>query len=242
MIIASLALLFGVLAIIILWQFVSSRHYIQIGKGLAAHTVAFSRHLDHPKFRILFVGDSSAVGVGTSSPEHSIAGLTGKLYPEAEIVNVSVSGSKAHDVIAQLKNVTEQYNLIMVHVGGNDVVRFTPYKQLTTDVQEVLELAVSKGKHVLVTSTGNVGTAKLLPAFSRPLYTWRSRGVRAVLKHQVAASKGNVRYTDLFREQAKDPFALEPEKYYAADMFHPSDAGYEEWFVLITKELANFHL
>ncbi len=241
MLIFTVILLF-VLGGVAIWQFVLTRHFINIGEKLAAKATAFSRKSENAKLHILFVGDSSGVGTGTSSPLTSIAGLVGKRYPEAEILNMSINGARTKDVISQLKNTAGKYDLIMIHVGGNDNVRFTNYDQLAKDIRQALDLALSKSNQVLLTTTGNVGTAKLLPASSRWIFEQRSRRIRTIFMQQVAASQGNIRYTDLFRERSDDPFARDPQKYYAADMFHPSDAGYLDWFTLMEKELNNFSL
>ncbi len=42
--------------------------------------------------------------------------------------------------------------------------------------------------------------------------------------------KYNGDYIQLFVERETDPFVLEPEKYLAEDVFHPSSLGYAEWF------------
>ncbi|MEK7105659.1 MAG: GDSL-type esterase/lipase family protein [Patescibacteria group bacterium] len=241
-IVTIILLIVAALIVYIVVQVLRTQHYIKIGEALAATTVPFSRATESPSMRILIVGDSTAVGVGTSGPSTSIAGLVGTRYPKAEITNFGVSGAKVKDLIKQLETVEGTYDLVMVHIGGNDIVRFTPLDELKIDIRTALDLAASHGKHVLVTTTGNIATVRLFPAPTRWIFRPRTLKVREIFMSAAAATNGDARYTDLFRERAQDPYATNPQKYYAADMFHPSDAGYADWFTLISKELDQFSL
>lgn len=227
----------AVLVAYAVFQIARSFRLIRVGEGLASRAVPFARELGEPSFRILVAGDSTGVGTGASGPEASLAGLTGNKYPAASVTNVAVNGAKAHGVIAQLNQDEGTYDLVLLHVGGNDTVRFTDLEALRRDIRTILDLAVKKGSRVLLTSTGNVGTVPLFPAPTRWILDRRTRSVRSILVEEVALSGQNVRYTDLFREKPQDPFALDPATYYAADQFHPSDAGYRDWFGLMEREL-----
>jgi lysophospholipase L1-like esterase len=225
-----------------LQQYWRTQKLIRIGVKLATDTVPYSRIQPDGQPRILIVGDSTGVGVGASSPQTSIAGLVGEKYPRAEIINVAVSGAKIADVPKQLATIPDKsFDIVMLHMGGNDVVRFTRYAKIETGLAEVLALAHAKGNYVLLTSTGNVGTVPLLPPLSRWIFERRTRRVRELCITSVAKSQASTtRFTDLFRERAQDPYAQNPDKYYAADKFHPSDAGYADWFTFISSELDNF--
>ena len=233
-----------ILVAYIIQQVLRTQGLIQIGVALSEKTVPYSREVVDAKLKILFVGDSTGVGVGAGKPEESIAGMVGAMYPNATIVNKAVSGAKVADVIHQIKDIPDaSYALVMVHIGGNDVVRFTKDEDVQRDIAVVLEQAQRKGSFVLLTSTGDVGTAPLLPAATRWLFERKTRSVRAILLAQVAATNSvNVRFADLFREHSQDPFFLNPEIYYAADSFHPSTKGYQDWFQFISKELDAFPL
>lgn len=235
-----LLVLLALLAIYVVGQILRTQQYIRIGRQMAEEAIPFSRNNPEAELRILIAGDSTGVGTGASSPETSLAGLIGKKYPEAEIMNIAVNGSKVSDLISQLEAVDQHFDIVSLHIGGNDNVRFTSYDQLKTEIAKALELASSKADHVLLTTTGNVGTVGLFPAPTRWIFEIRTRKIRSLFMEQVQLAKGDVRYTDLFRERAQDPFAQDPKKYYAQDYFHPSDAGYADWFSFISKELDTF--
>ena len=229
-------------ALYLAYEALRTQHYINVGTDLANKAVPYIQHPKNPTLRILMVGDSTGVGTGASSPKTSLAGLVGQRYPHADITNASVNGAKVHDVIKQLEGVPGNFDLLMIEIGGNDSVRNTDLTQLANDLQQVLTLANGKAKHILVTSTGNIGTVPLFPWFTRWIYQKRTLAVRAVFMKQIAAQTFDVRYTDLYRTADKDPYALDPKKYYGADSFHPSDAGYADWFTLISAQLDKIKL
>jgi lysophospholipase L1-like esterase len=188
-------------------QFVRTRQYIKTGNGLAERAQAFSRELPDARMKILVIGDSTGVGTGASSPETSLAGLVGKKYPDASFVNRSVNGAKTGEAIGQLEQAGDDYDLILVHIGGNDNVHFTSYEKIRSDLRSLLDLAQKKGRHVLVTTTGNVGTVPLFPSPVRFIFGNRSRAIRKIFIEEVEKSSDGVRYVDLFREKENDPFA-----------------------------------
>lgn len=192
------------------------------------------------KARIICGFEEEDTALGAEAPEFSIAGLVGDMFPDARIVNQGVVGSKTRELISRLEGLSEQFDLIMIHTGGNDIVRFTNFDDLKTDIKTVLTLAKTRADHVTLTTSGNIGTSKLLPLGTRWLFERRTRKVRDIFKP--AAEEVGVDYIDLFRERDKDPFAKDPRKYYAADIFHPSDDGYAEWFSIISKTLEQIDL
>jgi len=232
-------LLLAVLIISI--ELLLSWRLIAVGNKLADKAVPFSRDLPNAKTKILIIGDSTGVGTGASSPKLSIAGRVGKTYPQANIVNLSVNGARTSELIPRLKKLkNEHFDLIMLHIGGNDTVRFTDLITLKESIEAVLDLAIAHADNVTLTSTGNVGTAKLLPFATRWAFENRTRKVRAIFKK--AAEDRKVSYVDLFREKDLDPFAKDPKKYYAMDSFHPSDIGYEDWYSFIEKVLPTLNI
>jgi lysophospholipase L1-like esterase len=229
-------LIAALFVIFVIADYLITRHRIQIGRKLAMMARPFSRNKLEARMKILVIGDSTALGTGASQPEHSLAGLLGASFSEASIENHGVNGAKTKDLIKRLERLKgKRYDLMMIHIGGNDVVRFTERKDLMHDIDIVLRSAKQLADKVVLVSTGNVGTAKLLPLGTRWLFTWRTRQVRDVLK--TAAAKQGISYVDLFREPKDDPFARDPSKYYAADSFHPSDEGYLDWFQIIRRNL-----
>ncbi len=224
------------------WQAWRIGRLMRVAEKLAAASLPFSRTVHQATLRILVVGDSSGLGIGASTAASSIAGLIGEKYTQANVVNVAVNGARTNDAVRQLQATPGTFDLIVVMVGGNDIVHFTPHEQLRRELGTVLALASRKAKHVLFSPTGNVGDVLLFPAPVRWILARRSRAIRRLFTEQVAAAAGDVRFADLYREGGADPFVVHPQRYFAADLFHPSDAGYADWFNVISSQLDHFRI
>jgi lysophospholipase L1-like esterase len=208
----------------------------KIGKDIAHITLPYSIHIRNPAKRVLVIGDSLAVGVGASTPERSIAGLLSTDYPTTDITNFAVSGSKIKDVLKTLESSKDLgYDLLLIQVGGNDVVQFTPVEDAATDMDSLLKLAKTKSSKVIFYSSGSVGFA---PIFIPPVswvYTYRTTQLYSALKK--VADDNNVTYIDLLYSKKDDPFKNDIDEYYANDYFHVSDAGYKFWYEKIKPHL-----
>lgn len=234
----TILIIFALILFVVGIEVILTWRLINVGNGLAdaAAKVKFERVVPSAEKKILIIGDSTAVGTGASDSKFSIAGRVGQTFPNASITNLGVNGAKTHELIPRLENLKgRHFDLVMLHIGGNDTVRFTDLEELTVNIAIVLDLTKSLGDKVTLTSTGNVGTAHLLPFGTRWAFKDRTRKVRAIFKE--AAEKRGVAYVDLFREKENDPFAKDPGKFYAEDSFHPSDVGYEDWYTFIEKVL-----
>lgn len=220
-------------------QFFRMRGLIRIGTALATEAVPYEQYPKKSTQRFLVIGDSSGVGTGATETAFSTAGRLGADFPKAQIVNLSVNGSKTTDVIARLQALAGQrYDMILIQIGGNDIVRFTDVSAHEEDLRTVLSLATQLSDHVLLLHSGNVGTSHFFPYGTRFLWTRRTMLVREM--YMRVAPEYDVVYIDLFREDADDPFVQENTKMYATDFFHPSDDGYAFWYEEIKKQIPKF--
>lgn len=215
-----------------LTQYIVLRNRIAVGNELAQKSIAYSQHPQQPTQYILIVGDSTAVGTGASEPIHSIAGRLGADYPNADIVNMAVNGAKIQDVKAVLSEYTgPRVDLLLIHMGGNNIVQFTALDTVEEDMLAVFTRAHDIADDVVVVTSGNVGTAKVLPLGIRWVWGVRTRQVRELfLQH---TKEQGIHYVDLYTKPSDDPFSRDAKKYYAADMFHPSNEGYALWYTQI---------
>ncbi len=249
-----LGLLFFVL---VLYHAVRMRVLIQRGKKVAKNAVAFQRILPEATMRILIAGDSTAVGTGAARPEESVAGRFSSDYPDAEIVNVSRNGMRVRELLSELEGGSQStsrlgsknnivrpewrtsfvgsFDLIVLQIGANDIVYFTPLSQLREDLDALLKRARELSHTVLILHSGNLGAAPLFPWPVSTFYTARTRRVRSL--YQELAVKGGAHYVDLFQERRDDIFLQDPEKYYLTDLYHPSSDGYGVWYRRIRETL-----
>jgi len=202
---------------------------VNTGRGLAKASEPFEIRVKEANRRVLVIGDSTGVGTGASDSADSIAGRIARDYPGTEIVNLAQDGAKVEDIPAQLKDFRNgEFDLVLLQVGGNDIIRFTDLDRLNDSITEVLRLSSDKGGKVIFMSTGNVGLA---PVFFPPvswIYSWRTRKVRAMF--MAVSHKEKVEYIDLFKERDEDPFLRDSATFYAADTLHPGSEGYRLWY------------
>jgi len=208
------------------WRFGALFFHANKGFHLANRSKPFERELADCRARVLVVGDSLAVGTGAHRAEESIAGLLGREFPDVAVINRARNGAKAADAVRQLRALPEhlRFDVVLVHVGGNDVLRATPLPQLEADLDEVFREARSRTGHVIFMTPPNVG---LCPVFFPPfswLLSMRSRHARDIFR-RVSAEHG-VACIDLFRERGEDVFSRNPRLYFADDRLHPTSESY----------------
>jgi lysophospholipase L1-like esterase len=232
MIIKVVLIIIAVLALYVGYEYMRFRHFEQIGLALAAHPTPFVRASGVRS--ILVVGDSSAAAVGTTDPKYSVAGRLSQLL-DASVENLAKSGSRVADVLNQLPEaIRPKYDLILIEVGGNDVTHNTPIPDATRDLDTVLKEARAKSDHVVLITAGDVGEAPIFPWFIRPIMSRRSDALKQVFMQEAQAN--DALYVDLY--QVTEVFKTDYSKYYAADLFHPTDAGYGVWSAEIEKQMS----
>ncbi len=179
--------------------------------------------------KILFLGDSTAVGTGAQCHHESVAGYFGKDYPQANIINISRNGLKLNELLQLwVPAPGDRYDLVVIQVGGNDILRFTPYEEIAADLPQLLARAKSVADQVVILHSGNVGIA---PVFIWPfdrIMTARTLKIRAI--YQAHAKASGVIYIDLFRYLANDPMVGDIGYFYSPDGLHPSGKGYQKWY------------
>ena len=171
------------------------------------------------------LGDSTAQGIGASSYDRGyVGGLLAWLADHTgqrwRVVNLSRSGARAADVLAEQLPALEALGptgLVTLAVGANDMVRRTPAPRLLAALTEVLD-RLPRGA-VVATLPQGLGR-------SRPVEVndWLVRE---------ATGRGLV-VADLWRHTGP-PWSGK----FAADGFHPNDAGYQHWLAAFTEALAD---
>ena len=182
---------------------------------------------------ILIAGDSTGYGTGASRGSNTVAGYLGADFPEYAVENMSVNGRTIGGLAAALPERTAgtQYRVILLQIGGNDIIQKKPVATSEADLRAVLEVATKRADQVIMMSSGNVGTAVAFvsdagepdPEYDRVTREMREMFMRVTSEYEVA-------YVDLFVEPEVDVYFKEPKRYLAADGLHPSDLGYFDWY------------
>lgn len=210
--------------------------------GLVSRAMPFERK-DVPSGapRALFVGDSTAVGVGAIENSRSVAGLFARDYPKFFIENNAVSGRKVADILPAFQSYEDHsFDLVIIQIGGNDIVRFSEKAKLGKDIRSVMKESRRVGKNVVLLTAGNVANAPLLP---RPVaFLWEKRTLAVREMFRSASRESGAYYVDLFRDKSDDPFAADPKRYHSLDLFHPSADGYALWYASLKETIEGNHL
>ncbi len=204
---------------------------------LIKKTIPFSRSVPNSTHKILILGDSTAYGTGVSGPQFSTAGRLASLYPESEVVNLAQNGLKIEGLIEILKarDLKEHFNIILIQIGANDIIRLTPMNKIETGISSVLEMTKSMSDQVIILHSGDIGESEFFPWYIKPLLSKRSGDVKEIYMKQT--SKVDAQYVDLIDSPVAKLLKENPQKYYANDFLHLSDDGYALWFEEIKKQL-----
>jgi lysophospholipase L1-like esterase len=183
-----------------------------------------------PGVRIAALGDSLAFGTGASSPQKAFIFRAFEMLrvgrPASEIDNFAMGGSTARDVLRlqapRLRST--RFHVIVICVGGNDVVRRVPsgdfartYGQLLTAVRRLQPRA-----RVVCCGVPDVGVSPLFTGFDREDVTQLARADDAAVR--AAARAQGASFVDLFA--AMHDVRGDATRFLSDDRFHPSDAGY----------------
>ncbi len=189
--------------------------------SVESHRVFWSQPRGRPG-GLLYValGDSLAQGIGASSPERGYVGLlaarleatTGR---PVQVVNLSVTGARLRDVLAtQVPALSGlRPDIVTVDVGANDMGRY--------DAERFSREAAA------LTSALPVGTLLAdVPYFMHGRWEAHSREASAVLARN-AVLHGVVVVPVHEAQRAQGWSAMLTQ--FAADWFHPNDAGHRVW-------------
>jgi lysophospholipase L1-like esterase len=221
-----------VAAAMVTWRWLQFARCMRIGDALGDSARAFECCAAGDAPRVLVLGDSLAVGCGATRPEDSIAGQIAQEFPQVTIVNRARNGARTADALEQLEaDPHQRYDLILINVGGNDILKRTPFRTLPGRIDALLAAARRRSEHVIVTTTPNIG---LVPMFFAPLSWWltrRSRQLRDLFA--LACKKHGAHYVNFFHPRSTDPFCRETRRYYAPDLLHPSTDCYRYVYATI---------
>jgi len=177
---------------------------------------------------MVWLGDSTAAGVGANGPEGSLPRqVAARLGGPVELVVLARSGARLDEVVQQqLPRVASlDPDLVLVSAGANDVVHLASKRRFARQYREMLDGL--RPIPVVVLGVPDMGAA---PRFAQPLRAiagWRGRALDGAVRDAVGG-RVDVRYVDI-AGRTGPAMRREPDRYFAADRYHPNDAGYGLW-------------
>ncbi len=185
--------------------------------------------------RMVWMGDSTAAGVGASSAggtlPHQVASRLGR---PVSLTVLARSGARIEDVVReQLPKVASlRPEVLVVSVGANDAVHLTGAESYSDRWHQLVPPADA----VLVAlGIPDMGSPPRLPQPLRALVGWRARRLNRSGAPRMA-SDGLATYVDI-AGRTGPAFRRDPDRYFAADRYHPSDAGYRLWADAVLENL-----
>ncbi len=172
-------------------------------------------NLDSPGTTIIAFGDSITEGVGSDGP--------GTTYPEqlAErlgrpVINAGVAGDTTAEALARIESVVAQDPwLVIIELGGNDLLRQVPIEQTEANLSGIVErLLAARAVPVLIEIHGPFGGGRYSDLFER------------------LGEKYNV---PVLEDALPDILS---ERSLKSDEIHPNADGYAKLAAAVSKELA----
>lgn len=229
-------IILSILALYFLYVTTSIWYHIKISRKLVEKSQKFVLKAEDMSKTMLVLGDSTAAGVGAVTPYSSTPGQLTEHYDFSHVDNYSVSGAQAKDLNDQISKVTnDKYDLILVQIGANDIIRFHKAEDVVAILKPDFEKLTKISNKVVFITSGNLGGAPLIPFFMKSYYTNLNSEYHKAF--QKLSDEIGVIYVNTYTEPSSDPFILKPKQYFAADDFHPTGDGYYLWFVKIKDKL-----
>lgn len=182
-----------------------------------------------PPLRVLWLGDSTAAGVGAADAGESLPRqVATRLGRPVELTVLARSGDRVGDVVDhQLPAVAERRpDLVVVSVGANDVTHLTSAGAFRSRYSALLDGIASAGvDDVVVLGVPDMGSP---PRLAQPLRF--VAGVRGgTLDAAVAdlARRRGHHYVDI--AGVTGPVFRRRPQLFSADRYHPDGAGYRVW-------------
>lgn len=199
---------------------------VRKSSAVVAQSAPFEREIG--KRSILVLGDSTAASVG-SAPDESVPGRLAK-YLDASVENYAKSGARVADLAGQLSRAKQtSYDVVLIQIGANDVMRFTDWSTFEANLDSVLKKAREKSSRVLLLTAGKIGDAPIFPWFVRSMLNARTADARE--RAMRIAEKHGAVYVDIYARES--PFEADIQRYYSVDLLHPSGDGYAFWFSIV---------
>jgi lysophospholipase L1-like esterase len=218
----------GAVAVAAAVQAVRLGRAIETSRAIAALSTPFEHQPPAARGRVLFVGDSTGVGVGAASPAESLPGLLADEFPMLHVVNLCRNGDQLLDVPRRVEphrhGRSPPFDAVLLMAGGNDVLQLAPADLLRARAARALTALSRMARHVVWLGPANIGLA---PAFTPPVSWWLGwHTMRACRVFAEVAASHSVEFVDFCAERRRDPFSADPARYFATDRLHPSGASY----------------
>lgn len=185
------------------------------------------------------LGDSTSIGQGAqyqASIGPQTAAHLAKNY-QVNYTNLGISGATTKDVITKQLSaaVALKPDVVLLAIGANDATHLTSGAGLRSQMEQITSGLIAANCNVKIVLTGSpaMGSVKRFPWPIRQFMGLRTQQINSAYALVIAHQKLTFAY---LADKTGVAFAQHPE-YFAADNFHPNDAGYATWIPVVNSAL-----
>lgn len=185
---------------------------------------------ERPPLRLLVLGDSTVTAPGLHDVDAGWPRLVAQHLADrfcVELVCLAEGGAKSKDVLRmQLpRALQQQWDLAIVSVGSNDVLRLVPVWRFAERLDTIVHRLRERSRAVILFGVGDIGSIPRLPFPADRLAA--GAGHVADWVHRRTARRHHVYKIDQWRLTTA---AFNSGVHmFAPDMFHPSELGHRAW-------------
>lgn len=186
---------------------------------------------------LVWLGDSTAAGVGASSRDGALPRQVAALLDRpVRVTGLAVSGARVGDVVEDQAGLADlDPDVVLVSVGANDVTHLGTLGAFEDQYRDLVA-ALPDGVDVVLLGVPDMGSIPRLAQPLRAIAGFRGRQLDEVVR-DVAAEVGAA-YVDIAGSTGP-AFRADSDRYYAADDYHPDDDGYRLWAEAVVAVLAD---
>ena len=187
----------------------------------------------------VILGDSTAAGVGGNYEAGIARATTRELARRGEVAmtNLAVSGARMGDVRREQLPAAEALRpgLVLLSAGANDVTHLTSVRSMRRDLREIVRrlTAANPNVRIVVTGSPDMGSPPRIPRLLRGIAYCRTQQVNRMFEAEAARLR--LTFAPIARETG--PLFRRDRSLFAADRFHPNDAGYATWVPVLNEAL-----
>jgi lysophospholipase L1-like esterase len=187
-----------------------------------------------PPLRTFWLGDSTAAGVGVTTPEAVLGRQVARRLGRPVHVEVLASGgTTVADVVAQqLPRVPADAEIVFVSVGANDATHLTLPGKFVSGYKKLVE-GVPPNACLVLLGVPDMGSPPRLAQPLRAVTGWRARMLAKQVR-QFAESSGST-FVDI--AGTTGPAFRRDRSHFASDGYHPSESGYALWAGAVTSAM-----
>lgn len=196
---------------------------------------------DQSAKKFFVLGESTVAGLGARTHELALAGQFAKRL--SEHLNTSVewqvlgrNGVTARRTIDELipQMPDEQFDYILLGIGGNDVMRLSSPRKWRRDMIELLSILRKQNTDaiIFISNCPMIGMSPAIPQPTKGILWQLSQMHDANIREFVAGMKGVYYYPQ--------PVDVPLEGFFA-DGIHPSEQGYADWAAAMVRYFAENH-